>query len=303
MSLNDPASALGALGLTVSPCGPVLGAEVAGVRVADDALAPEHAAMLRDLLLRYKVLFLRDLDLSHAQHLALGRIWGPLEGHPVLAHVPGHPEILDIRGSDGRVEDGVDNRRFQSLDKWHADVTFRAAPSMGAVLRARELPPIGGDTLWADAVAAYEGLSDEVKELIEGRTATHDLLFDFGDRIAPERREAMAAAFPPQHHPIVRIHPETGKRVLFVNASFTSGIDGLDEAEGARLLAHLLDRFKVPEYQVRFRWSVNAIAIWDNRATQHYPVADYWPARRRMERVTISGEPPVRPIPSHSPPE
>ena len=283
----DEASA----GLTVTACGPVLGAEVAGL-VVRDPIDADTAAVLRGLLLRHKVLFFRDLDLSHAQHLALGRVWGVLEGHPVIAHVPGHPEILDIRGSDGRVDDAGGNRRFQALDKWHADVTFRAAPSMGAVLRARELPAIGGDTLWADAAAAYEGLSDEVKARIEGRTATHDLLFDFGDRVAPERRAAIAAEFPPQHHPIVRTHPETGERVLFVNASFTSRIDDMDETEGSALLAHLLDRFKTPEYQVRFRWSPNAVAIWDNRATQHYPVADYWPARRRMERVTIAGDAP-----------
>ena len=280
-------------GLAVSPCGPVLGAEVAGVRFAGDAVAPGLADELRALLRRHKVLFLRDLDLSHAQHLALARLWGPLEGHPVIAHVPGQPEILDIRGSDGRVADADGDRRFRAEDKWHADVTFRAAPSMGAVLRARELPAAGGDTLWVDAAAAYEGLSDAVKARIAGRTATHDLLFDFGDRIAPERRAAMAAEFPPRHHPIVCTHPETGERVLFVNASFTRQLDGFDEAEGAALLVHLLDRFKVPEYQVRFRWSADAVAIWDNRATQHYPVSDYWPARRRMERVTIAGAPPV----------
>lgn len=282
------------LGLDVVPCGPVIGAEVAGVRLSDP-IEPDVASALRALLLRHKVLFLRDLDPSHEQHLALARIWGALEGHPVIKHVPGYPEILDIRGSEGRVEDAATDQRFRVLDKWHADVTFRAAPSMGAVLRARELPAIGGDTLWADAAAAYDGLSDEVKASIEGRTATHDLLFDFGDRIAPERRAAMAAEFPPQHHPIVRIHPETGARVLFVNASFTSRIDDMDEDEGAKLLSHLLDRFKVPEYQVRFRWTPNAIAIWDNRATQHYPVADYWPARRRMERVTIAGDRPFGP--------
>ncbi len=210
----------------------------------------------------------------------------------MINHLPGYPEILDIRGSDGRVEDEEGDRRFRVLDKWHTDVTFRAAPSMGAVLRARALPPIGGDTLWADAAAAYEGLSDEVKAKIDGRTATHDLLFDFDDRIAPERRAAMAAEFPPQHHPVVRTHPETGARILFVNASFTSRIDGLPEAESAALLAHLLGQFKVPEYQIRFRWTPNAIAVWDNRATQHYPAADYWPARRRMERVTIMGDVP-----------
>lgn len=288
MALNDPDTAAAALGLTVTRSGPVLGAEVAGL-IVEDPVSPDVAAVLRSLLTRHKVLFLRDLDLSHEQHLALARVWGELEGHPVIGHVPGYPEILDIRGSDGQVEDSAGDRRFRTLDKWHADVTFREAPSMGAVLRARTLPSIGGDTLWSDAAAAYDGLSGDVKARIEGRTATHDLLFDFGDRIAPEKRAAMAADFPPQHHPIVRTHPESGERVLFVNASFTSRIDDMDEAEGAALLAHLLDRFKVPEYQVRFRWTPNAVAIWDNRATQHYPVADYWPERRRMERVTIRG--------------
>lgn len=280
-----------ALGIAVSPSGPVLGAELSGVDVSDP-IPHALAQTLRALLLRHKVLFFRDLDLSHDQHLALARIWGEMEGHPVIQHVPGYPQILDIRGAEGRVVDADSDRRFRALDKWHSDVTFRAAPSMGAVLRARELPAIGGDTLWADAAAAYDGLSEDVKQRIAGRTATHDLLFDFGDRIDPARRAAMAAAFPPQHHPIVRTHPETGARVLFVNASFTSRIDGLEDAEGATLLAHLLDQFKVPEYHVRFTWSPNAVAIWDNRATQHYPVADYWPARRRMERVTIMGDTP-----------
>ena len=281
-----------ALGLEVIPCGPVLGAEVAGFR-ASDPVAADVAAALRSLLVRYKVLFFRDLDLTHAQHLALGRVWGPLEGHPVISHVPGYPEILDIRGSEGRVEDSESDRRFRRLDKWHTDVTFRDRPSMGAVLRARVLPPIGGDTLWADATAAYEGLPDETKARIAGLTATHDLLFDFGDRISPERRAAIAAEFPPQHHPVVRMHPETGAPTLFVNASFTRCIDGLSDAESRILLRDLLDQFKVPEYQVRFTWTTNAVAVWDNRATQHYPIADYWPSMRRMERVTIAGAAPV----------
>ena len=287
-----PAGVTDTAGLSVAPSGPVLGAGVSGLRI-DGSIDGHVAAALRNLLLRYKVLFFRDLDLTHEQHLTLARVWGDLEGHPVIKHVPGYPEILDIRGSEGRVEDNAGNQRFQTLDKWHADVTFRAAPSMGAVLRAREIPEIGGDTLWADAAAVYAGLPDEVKARIAGRTATHDLLFDFGDRIEPDRRAAFAQEFPPQHHPIVRVHPETGKPVLFVNASFTSRIDGMDEVESAELLGYLLDRFKVPEYQVRFRWSPNAVVIWDNRATQHYPVADYWPARRRMERVTIRGDIPV----------
>jgi len=281
--------------LSVAPCGPVLGAQVAGLRI-DGSIDANLASALRALLLRHKVLFFRDLDLDYEQHLALARVWGDLEGHPVIKHVPGYPEILDIRGSEGRVEDNAGNHRFQTLDKWHADVTFRASPSMGAVLRAREIPEIGGDTLWADAAAVYAGLPDAVKTRIEGLTATHDLLFDFGDRVAPERRAVIATEFPPQHHPIVRTHPETGERVLFVNASFTSCIDGLGETESAELLMYLFDRFKVPEYQVRFRWTPNAVVVWDNRATQHYPVADYWPARRRMERVTIRGDVPFGPV-------
>ncbi len=277
----------------VERCGPVIGAEVEGLSLGPDGPGEEAAAKLRALLNEHKVLFFRDLDLSYSQHLGLGRVWGPLEGHPVIAHVPDHPEILDIRGAEGRVTDEATDRRFRAADKWHADVTFRAEPSLGAVLRARDLaPPGSGDTLWVDAAAAYNGLHDKVKEQIAGLTATHDLLHDFGDRIAPERRERMAAEFPPQHHPVVRTHPETGAKVLFVNSSFTSRIDGLDEVEGAALLRHLLDQFRIPEYQHRFRWSPNAVAIWDNRSTQHYPVADYWPAKRRMERVTIKGDRP-----------
>ena len=124
-------------GLSVAPSGPVLGAEIAGLRI-DGSIDARVAAALLDLLLRYKVLFFRDLDLTHDQHLTLARVWGEFEGHPVIKHVPGYPEILDIRGSEGRVEDIAGNRRFQTLDKWHADVTFRAVPSMGAMLRARE---------------------------------------------------------------------------------------------------------------------------------------------------------------------
>lgn len=276
--------------MKVERLGPVLGAEIAGAPIGE-TIEDGTADTLRALLLEHKVLFFRDLDLSREAHLALGRVFGPLEGHPVIAHVPGYPEILDIRGAEGRVEDAEGDRAFRALDKWHTDVTFRAHPSLGAVLRARELPPIGGDTLWCDASAAYDGLPGSIKDRIAGLTATHDLLHDFDDRIAPERRAAMAAEFPPQHHPVVRIHPETGAKTLFVNASFTSRIDGLDQDESTEMLALLLAQFKIPEYQIRFRWSENAVAIWDNRSTQHYPVADYWPARRRMERVTIAGGP------------
>lgn len=153
----------------VERCGPVIGAEVEGLSLGPDGPGEEAAAKLRALLNEHKVLFFRDLDLSYSQHLGLGRVWGPLEGHPVIAHVPDHPEILDIRGAEGRVTDEATDRRFRAADKWHADVTFRAEPSLGAVLRARDLaPPGSGDTLWVDAAAAYNGLHDKVKEQIAG---------------------------------------------------------------------------------------------------------------------------------------
>jgi taurine dioxygenase len=158
------------------------------------------------------------------------------------------------------------------------------------VLRARLIPPVGGDTIWADAAAAYEGLPQAVKVRIEDLDAEHDIVRSFGPRVTDEKRAEIARDFPPVTHPVVRVHPETGAKVLYVNYTFTTRIVGIDEAESAELLRLLFDRIKVPEYHVRFRWSPNAVAIWDNRATQHYAVGDYWPAPRTMERVTVAGD-------------
>ncbi|PVM82263.1 TauD/TfdA dioxygenase family protein [Caulobacter endophyticus] len=287
----SPGEAPDYAGLTVTPAGPVLGAEISGLDLTRP-LEPEIVAAIRAALLRHKVVFFRDQDISHEDHVRFGRYFGDLEGHPVTAHVPGFPEILHIEAADGMKLREAIVPIVRAANKWHTDVTFRPAPSMGGVLRARTLPPSGGDTLFADTASIYADLPQPLKDRLAGLQAEHDILQSYGYRIDEARRQELRAAYPPQAHPVVRTHPETGQPHLFVNKVFTTRILGLPEDEAASLLAELLDRVKAPEYQVRFRWSQNAIVFWDNRATQHYAVLDYWPVERVVERVTIKGDPP-----------
>ncbi|HWT51657.1 MAG TPA: TauD/TfdA family dioxygenase [Caulobacter sp.] len=278
-------------GLTVIPAGPVLGAEISGLDLRED-LKPEIVAAIRAALLRHKVVFFRDQDISHEDHVRFGRHFGELEGHPVTAHVPGFPEILHIEAADGMKLREEIIPLVRVANKWHTDVTFREAPSMGGVLRMRHMPPSGGDTLFADTAAIYRDLPQALKEQIADLFAEHDILQSYGYRVDEAMRQELRAAYPPMVHPVVRTHPETGEKHLFVNKVFTTKILGLPEDEGRALLDALLDRVKAPEYQVRFRWTPNAIVFWDNRATQHYAVLDYWPEERIVERVTIKGDKP-----------
>jgi taurine dioxygenase len=270
----------------VRPLTPTIGAEIHGV----DLRRPVDAPTLRELrsaLLEWKVLFFRDQDITTEQHLDFARCFGALEVHPFAPCKPGYPEVLAI--THNRESRGKENT-------WHSDVTWRLEPSLGSVLRSIEIPAVGGDTLFADMYAAYEGLSDEVKAQIEGRTAIHDFgHFRKGMRKAGKSEaeiEKYNRAFPPAEHPVVRTHPETGRKGLYVNAAFTQHIVDMETAESVSLLKHLYAQAAIPEYQCRYRWSVNALAFWDNRASQHYAASDYWPHVRRMERVTIVGDRP-----------
>jgi taurine dioxygenase len=284
--MNKPVTGLQAASLTLQPLTPVIGAEVSGVDLSEP-LAPETVAAVRAALLDWKVLFFRDQDIDTDQHLAFARSFGELEVHPFAPHKPGYPEILAI--THDRDHRGRENT-------WHSDVTWREAPSLGSILHAIEIPPVGGDTLFADMAAAYEGLSDAVKEKIEGRVAVHDFgHFRAGLRKAgksEEEIEAFNAAYPKVEHPVVRTHPETGAKAIYVNAAFTLHIVGMEKEESDRLLKYLYSRAAIPEYQCRFRWSAGALAFWDNRASQHYAASDYWPAVRRVERATIIGDRP-----------
>lgn len=268
---------------TVAPLTPVIGAEIAGVDLREP-LDDELFAELHRALLEWKVIFFRAQRISGEQHRAFAARWGELEIHPFLPQGDS-PHVV-------RFEKDAANRGYENI--WHSDVSWRVVPSLGSVLRCIECPPYGGDTLWADMACAYDGLPDEVKERIEGLVAVHDFATSFGLGMTPDQVEKLREQYPPAEHPIVRTHPETGRRTLYVNEIFTDHVKGLDPAESEALLDVLLRQARVPEYQCRFRWSPDAIAFWDNRATQHYASSDYFPARRVMERATIIGDRPYR---------
>jgi taurine dioxygenase len=270
---------------SLQPMTPTIGAVVDGADLA--APDPGLCAALKDALLRWKVLFFYDNHIDTAQQVAFARHFGALETNPVLPHAPGFPEVAVITHDR-------DHRGDQNI--WHSDATWRPDPSSGSILRAVEVPVAGGDTLFADMGAAYDGLPPRLKAQIEGRTAMHEmgylrLMIRKAGKGAAERDETLRK-YPPVEHPIVRTHPRTGRKILFANAVFTRRIVGMEPDESADLLKDLCAHAAIPEYQCRFRWRQGAIAFWDNCATQHYAVSDYWPAVRRMERVSIVGDRP-----------
>ncbi|MDG2003375.1 MAG: TauD/TfdA family dioxygenase [Novosphingobium sp.] len=271
----------------VKPLTPGIGAEIAGIDLGEH-LPDETIAEIRQALLTYKVIFFRDQDITQEQHITFGRRFGQLEIHPATPDDQQHPEIFHLRTRTEQLPD-VAGRRI-GANVWHSDVSWRAEPSLGSILMGRTIPEVGGDTMWADMVAAYEGLSPAMKEWASTLTAVHDgSIFAV---LAGNSRESFWENFPMQEHPLVRTHPETGERALYVNAAFTMNIKGLSTKESDWLLDHLFEQAAIPEYQVRFRWQKNSIAFWDNRACQHYAVGDYAPAARDMERVTVIGDRP-----------
>lgn len=270
-----------------------IGAELSGVDLADavhdDALFGE----LRALLVEHKVLFLRGQTFSRAEHVAFARRFGELEDHPVAGSDPEHPGLVRIYKSPDTPNDRYENA-------WHADATWRDAPPFGCVLRCVECPPVGGDTMWANMALAYEKLPDHIKTQIAELRARHSIEATFGAAMPREKRLALKAQFPDAEHPVVRTHPETAEKVLFVNAFTTHFTNfhtpgriryGQDYTHGAQqLLQYLIAQAHIPEYQVRWRWTPGSVAIWDNRSTQHYAVMDYPPCHRKMERAGIVGD-------------
>jgi taurine dioxygenase len=267
--------------LTVEPLTPTIGAEVSGVDLREE-LDDATVAAIRAALVRHKVVFFRDQDITRARHIAFARRFGPLEIHPATPKDQPDPEVLRI--VHGPESKGAENN-------WHSDVTWRPEPSLGSILRAVEVPPVGGDTLFADMAAAYRGLSPALREWLPTLTAVHDIARVFAKRLG-KTAEELHARYPPTTHPVIRTHPETGEQAIYVNTGFTSHIEGLSRRESDALLAHLYAQAAIPEYQCRFRWRANSIAFWDNRAAQHYAASDYYPAVRVMERVTVAGDRP-----------
>ncbi|MFE2181795.1 TauD/TfdA dioxygenase family protein [Streptomyces sp. NPDC059455] len=266
----------------IVPLGRVIGAEIRGLDLSRP-LEPALREELNRALLEWKVLFFRAQHLTSEQQRGFARNWGELETNPLLA-AGSSEDVVRFDKASGATP------TFENI--WHTDVTFRTRPALGAVLQLREVPPVGGDTMWADMAAAYDNLPAEVKERVDGATAVHDVIPGFIRFYGPERLAPFQEMFPPVEHPVVRTHPETGRRMLFVNTSFTTRITGMERAESDRLLSFLCRQAHVPEYQVRFHWQPGDIAFWDNRATQHYAVNDYAPHRRVAERVAIEGDRP-----------
>lgn len=262
------------------PLSPAIGAELLGadLRKPDDALISE----VRKALLDFKVVFFRDQQISRAQHITFARAFGELEIHPATPKDQPDPEVL-------RIAHGPKSRGAENM--WHSDVTWRAEPSLGSILRAIELPEVGGDTLFSNMVMAYDALDEDLKTRLCEMEAVHDIARVFAKRLNKDA-ERLHSNFPPQTHPVIRTHPETGERVLYVNGAFTDHIVGLPREESDALLKTLYARAAVPEYQCRFRWAPGSIAFWDNRACQHYAASDYFPNVRIMERVTIAGDRP-----------
>ncbi|MFZ4518332.1 MAG: TauD/TfdA dioxygenase family protein [Microthrixaceae bacterium] len=284
--------------LDVRPLTSVLGAEVHGLdlRTPPDA---ELTAAIRAALVEHKVLFFRGQELDRAQQVVFGRAFGPLtEGHPLQGSPEGFPEIMvvDSRRTSRAEGRGPDRPEFApprlTLAGWHTDITFVVNPALGSILRAVEVPAAGGDTLWTDLEAAYEDLSPAVRDLVDGLQAVHRW---HGYDVDP--KTGAAGAKPKAVHPVVRVHPESGRRSLFVNPVFTRYLVGLSDRENEHLLRLLFEQVSRPEFTVRFRWEPGDIAFWDNRSTAHLGPVDAAVTThdRVLERVTIVGDEPVGP--------
>lgn len=272
-------------GITVEPINGFIGAEIKGVDLSRD-LSDEEFAVIHDAFVRYEVIVMRNQRITFDQQKAFGERFGPLTVHPFAANDDVHRELIIFDNSADNPPVGT--------DCWHSDETFRLCPPTATILRCITAPARGGDTLFSSMTAAYRGLSEEMKRYLHSLTARHDFKPwrpMFNTRELRERLWKIEEQFPNPHHPVVRVHPVTGRRVLFVNPQFTVEIDGLKPDESAAILDFLYRQATIPEYQLRVKWEPNMVVAWDNRSTQHYASYDYYPQPRKMERVTTMGEP------------
>ena len=279
--------------MKIRPITHAIGAQVTDVHLGEAARNIELFAQIKSALLKHKVLFFRNQDITRADHVAFANRFGKLEDHPVVNSDPEYPGLGLIYRSESR-------HSYENV--YHSDGLWRPNPPMGAVLRCIECPEIGGDTIWVNMVQAYEELPEEIKQKILKLRAKSSIEPSFGAVMPEEDRKKLDRDNPPAEHPVVRTHPETGEKVLYVGSFTTHFVNyntpenirhGIDKTPGASLLLnYLLSRASIPEYQVRWSWQPGDVAVWDNRSTQHYAVNDYWPAPRKMERAAIVGDVP-----------
>jgi taurine dioxygenase len=274
-------------GVTVTKTGVYIGAEISGVDLRRP-LSDAQFEAIEAALVEHELIIFHDQDITSENLMSFGRRFNELTVHPFAPNEGKNaPELIKFRNDEKTPPFGT--------DVWHSDETFRADPPMATILCAKEVPAVGGDTMFVSMSAAYDGLSDRLQQLVSGLEGIHDMkpfrpLFGKSEE-ERKKLQHFELLYPPQLHPVVRIHPVSGRKVLFVNPQFTVGINGMEEGESRTLLNLLFHQAFVPEYQYRHHWRPHTIAMWDNRSTQHYAIHDYYPQRRYMERVTIKGGP------------
>lgn len=283
-------------GIEIQPIAGALGAEIHGVDLSETLTNSEFDAV-HQAFLDHQVIFFRDQDITPEQHIAFGRRFGELDVHPFADGMDDYPEIIHV------LKEAKDHSDRTFGGNWHTDVTFYEKPALGSILYALDVPEAGGDTMFANMYAAYDALSDGMKAMLDGLTAIHSASRAYGERSRVVHRDrqsytSMKISTSPDaeievEHPVIRTHPETGRKGLFVNRAFTVRFKGWTEAESQPLLEYLYAHAVRPEFTCRFRWEKGSIAFWDNRCTHHFAINDYHGKRRSMHRVTVCGDRPV----------
>jgi len=270
--------------ITVRPVTPHLGAEIGQLDLTRP-LSHREVEELNQALVAHQVLFFRNQPLSLERLAALGRHFGTLHAHPNVPGPEGYPELLPIHAD-------ANSKRIAG-EAWHSDVSCDEVPPLGSVLHLHTVPPVGGDTLFASQIAAYDALSPRLKSFLEGLTATHAGEHVYRSHNQRDGRAETGRSYPSAVHPVIRTHPVSGRKLIFVNETFTLRINELPHAESAAVLRFLYEHATKPAFQVRFRWEADSVAFWDNRAVQHMALWDYYPQTRSGYRATISGDRPV----------
>jgi taurine dioxygenase len=265
-----------------------LGATLENIDLSKKILV-EDQNTIKKALADYQVLFFRNQDITPNSHKDFALIFGKLQSHPVYPTVEGFPEITILEN---------DKLRPSKIEEWHTDMTFKSTPPLGSILLGKIIPKTGGDTLFASLSAAYNDLPNKLKNKLDKLTATHSFIHGFKESLEEghgiKKLEKAVKDNPPVIHPVIRTHPETGKKLIFVNALFTENINEVSKEESKELLQFLCEHIKKDKFICRFKWKNNSIAFWDNRSVIHKPDNNYWPQLRRMERITIDDTlPPV----------
>ena len=270
--------------IDVRPFAPHLGAEIRGIQLAD-GVSGEQFAELSRAFLENRVLFFKDQkEISPQRHIEFGRMFGELHAHPAAPTMDGYPEIFEIHAhKDSKVANG---------EFWHSDVSCDEIPPLGTMLQLHILPPKGGDTMFSDMYGAYESLPDDLRDKLDGLTATHESEHIYVGRYSDRGQKDDDIVCPSAIHPVVRTHPDTGRKALYVNRTFTTRINELEKGESKEILQMLFDHAEKIEFRIRFSWTLNDMAFWDNRCCMHHAIWDYWPEERKGRRVTIKGDRP-----------